>query len=135
MDTQIISLAHEFIDFKGNKLSLNEIEAKTTKLAFCLTDEHGIFVEVNEAYQKLYGYREDELIGNHFTMVVPHEGRAYAQKMHEDFIQGIVETPADWIVQNKNGEQFEIYIESILVKNKNDEGRPKKLTLIETKNH
>lgn len=45
----------------------------TTPLGVCITDENGYFESVNPAYEKLYRYDKGELIGQHFTIVVPDE--------------------------------------------------------------
>ncbi len=37
--------------------------------AICVTDEHGYFVDVNNAYSILSGYSKEELIGNNYSMI------------------------------------------------------------------
>lgn len=118
-----------FETYQGELLSIPEVLKRITKLAYCVTDHQGNFVEVNQAYLDLYGYSEAELIGNHFSMVVPEEGRAFATQMHNDFIAGVDETPAVWTVQNKAGEKMQIQVEAIRCQNENNP--PSKLTLIE----
>lgn len=41
----------------------------------CITDDNGIFETVNDAYCQLYGYTREELIGRHFTLIIPPEQR------------------------------------------------------------
>jgi len=41
------------------------------KLAMCLTDDRGKFIQVNRAYAELYGYRPEDLVGQPFTFVLP----------------------------------------------------------------
>ncbi|NQZ75977.1 MAG: PAS domain S-box protein [Ekhidna sp.] len=121
-----------FTNHEGTSVAHEDILDKTTKLAVCVTDKHGNFVEVNEQYTKFYGFSEEELIGNHFTMVVPEEGRAYANQVHEDFIAGAVEMPAVWEVQQKDGSTMKIHVESIRMEDDNDkDGGPSKMTVIE----
>ncbi len=79
-------------------------------MAICVTDEHGNYVEVNDAYLELYGYTREELIGKHFTMVVPEHYRAEAARIHDAFMAGAPEMPAEWVVVRKNGELRNIYV-------------------------
>lgn len=79
-------------------------------MAICVTDEKGNFVEVNDAYTELYGYTRQELIGNHFSMVVPEHYRDQASQIHDAFMAGAPEMPAEWVVVRKNGEQRNIYV-------------------------
>jgi len=79
-------------------------------MAICVTDEHGNFVEVNDAYTKLYGYTREELLGNHFTMVVPEHYRSQAAQIHDAFMAGAPEMPAEWVVVRKDGALRNIYV-------------------------
>jgi PAS domain S-box-containing protein len=79
-------------------------------MAICVTDSKGNFVEVNDAYLRLYGYSRQELIGNHFSMVVPEHFRAQATQIHDAFMAGAPEMPAEWVVVRKNGELRNIYV-------------------------
>ncbi len=58
-----------------------------TPLGVCVTNNRGIFESVNNAYCDLYGYGENELIGQHFTMVVPDAMKPLLSDLHDQFIQ------------------------------------------------
>jgi PAS domain S-box-containing protein len=118
-----------FLDYQGEAVTPERLLEKYQNLAMCLTDEKGNFVEVNAAYLELYGYSEEELIGKHFTLVVPQEGKAFAARVHNEFIAGAVEMPAEWTVQGKGGELIRIRAEAIRCEDPN--GRPAKITIIE----
>ena len=76
----------------------------TANIGICVTDEAGRFVRVNEAYTALYGWSEDELMGQPFTQVVPPGDRERAQYAHDRFIYDAVdETTGEWTVQRKDG--------------------------------
>ncbi|MFP4485793.1 MAG: CheR family methyltransferase [Campylobacterales bacterium] len=101
----------ELIDFQ-RELSqkehmLNSI-FQASNIGICITDEDGMFIKVNKAYGDIYGYSEDELIGNHFTKVVPQKDKEMAKKAHDDFIAGSCEIPAEWDVVGKNNENIKI---------------------------
>lgn len=69
-----------------------------TPVGVCLTDEHGIFEHVNPAYERLYGYTAAELLGQHFTIVVPPENREMLRRLHDQFIAGGRAIGEEWQV-------------------------------------
>ena len=116
-------------DYTGTQLASDVLLKRLEHLAFCVTDAHGRFVEVNRAYEQLYGYSWAELQGQHFSMVVPEENRAYASGLHNEFISGLKEMPAEWEVMAKDGTLIRIHAEAIRIED--EEGQPSKLTVIE----
>lgn len=122
---------HTFADHTGKKLTADELMDKITGLAVCVTDKNGVFVEVNEAYTQLYGYAESELIGNHFSMVLPEEHKAYVTQMHNDFIAGQEEMPQEFEVQRKDGQRVNIYVEAVRTLREGEKGSYSKVTIIE----
>ncbi len=126
--------AHTFSDHTGKKLTVEELLDKITGLAVCVTDKYGNFLEVNEAYTKLYGYTEEELLGKHFSVVLPEAHKAYVTQMHNDFIAGQEEMPQEFEVQNKEGKLMKIYVEAVRMLRDDDEGGPTKITIIEALN-
>jgi len=83
---------------------------ETSKLGMCITDEQGNFVAVNQSYCKLYGYEEEELIGKHFTMVLPEETHQRAKQIHDAFIAGDPESAGEWRVRRKDGSEMQVYV-------------------------
>lgn len=116
-------------DHSGTQLATEPLLRRLQNLAFCVTDAQGCFVEVNRAYEQLYGYTWAELQGQHFAMVVPAENRAYATQMHNDFIAGVKEMPGEWQVMAKDGTLIRIHAEAIRIED--EQGQPSKLTVIE----
>jgi PAS domain S-box-containing protein len=79
----------------------------------CVTDAQGRYVEVNAGYAQLYGYRREELIGRHFTLVLPPEARQRAQQMYDAYIQGKAgELAREWYVQRRDGTIIEVFVRS-----------------------
>ncbi|MFN3344926.1 MAG: PAS domain S-box protein [Chloroherpetonaceae bacterium] len=98
-------------------------------IGMCVTDAEGKFVEVNPAYCRTYGYTREELVGHHFSKVLPPEIREYAKKLHDDYIaEGTDQSAGEWQVMHKNGNIRDIAVTAarlIL-----DDGRRFKVTTV-----
>jgi PAS domain S-box-containing protein len=70
---------------KASEDRFQEIIEKTPA-GVCITNEKGIYEYVNDAYCKIYGYRADELLGKHFTIVVPKEYKSKLIELHDHFL-------------------------------------------------
>ncbi len=88
-----------------------------TSTGICVTDEKGCFIKVNQGYCLIYGYTTEELIGQHFTLMVLPEQKAAASAMHDDFIAGAEEIPGEWQVQRKDGQIIDIFASARLLIN------------------
>ncbi|MFN3386435.1 MAG: PAS domain S-box protein [Candidatus Thermochlorobacter sp.] len=112
-----------------NNLSLLQSLYNTIPIGICLTDEQGNFVEVNPAYCRTYGYTREELIGKHFTMVIPSEERLHAAGVHSAFIAGDIHSIGEWLLQRKDGSLRNIYVTGELLTL--EDGRRYKVTAVE----
>ncbi|XKE46112.1 diguanylate cyclase [Halomonas organivorans] len=103
---------------------------RAAPLGICITDAEGIFEMVNPAYCDFYGYREEELLGRHFTMLVPEADRARLDELHDRFIRGQAdqEMRQEWEVMRKDGELRSIIAEAARIVD--DQGEVKKATFI-----
>ena len=101
---------------------------ESTPSGICITDEDGVFEYVNQAYCTLYGYQLGELIGRHFTVVVPESHRAWLIELHDKFISGTNEVRGEWPVRNRAGEELFILADAVRVMG--GDGRPKKVTFV-----
>jgi two-component system CheB/CheR fusion protein len=82
---------------------------ETANLGICLTDKNGRFVVVNPSYCSIYGYTEAELIGEHFTKVVPSQNHETMRALHDAFIAGEQkEIPQEWDAVGRDGRQIRI---------------------------
>jgi diguanylate cyclase (GGDEF)-like protein/PAS domain S-box-containing protein len=82
----------------------------TADIGMCVTDADGHFVKVNRAYCALYQYPPDDLIGQHFTMILPPDNRTSARRIHDAFIAGAPESAGEWITQRRDGSRMTIYV-------------------------
>lgn len=99
-------------------------------IGICITDPDGRFEMVNPAYCDFYGYAEQELLGECFTLVVPDALKPAMQALHRDFIEGedTHELRQEWQVCCKNGESRTIIAEAARIEG--DDGRPRKMTFV-----
>lgn len=100
----------------------------STDIGICVTDDEGRFVAVNQGYCELYGYDRDELMGQHFSLVVPGSNKEKASKMHDEFIESGKEIPGEWTVVNKKGKELSIFVSAQLIEY--DDGQKFKVTTI-----
>ena len=115
--------------FNRSKRNTEQV-IKAAPIGICITTPSGHLEMVNPAYCKFYGYKQEELLGQHFTIVVPHENRARLSALHDNFIRGIEnqELHQEWDVINKNGERRTIISKAALVEA--EDGEPRKVTFI-----
>jgi PAS domain S-box-containing protein len=101
---------------------------QSTPSGICITDERGFFEYVNPAYCAIYGYRFQELIGQHFTLIVPESHRSWLIELHDKFIAGTNEVRGEWPVRTRNGEELFILADAVRIIG--PDGRPKKVTFV-----
>jgi PAS domain S-box-containing protein len=99
-----------------------------TELCICVTDAKGYFVAVNNNYCRVYGYSRHELVGKHFSIVVPGANVEELKKLHDKFIQDKYEILRNWEVVNKAGERIKIQVDAGYT-DKID-GKPHKITFV-----
>jgi PAS domain S-box-containing protein len=99
-----------------------------TPLGLCITNPQGIFEYVNPAYCRLYGYSSDELVGQHFTLVVPEEQRAEITVLHDRFFAGDAELRGEWEVLRNDGQRLHILADAARIEG--EDGAPRKLTFV-----
>ncbi|WFF41314.1 sensor domain-containing diguanylate cyclase [Salinicola endophyticus] len=110
---------------------------RSTPLAICITDADGCFQVVNAAYCRLYGYTEEELLGEEFTLVVAPEHREMMRTMHRAFIEtgedndpliGKPGARAEWEVLDRQGRSISILAEAVRLED--DQGNVYKATFV-----
>lgn len=99
-----------------------------TPVGVCITREDGTYEHVNAAYERLYGYTEEELLGRHFTMVVPEERRAPLSELHDRFIADGAEVRGEWEVVTRDGAPRTILADACRVVGA--DGRYRKVTFV-----
>lgn len=61
---------------------------ETCGVGLCMCDQRGRHVTVNRAYCDLFGYRPEELVGRHYTKVLPPEEFEHGQSIFDAYMSG-----------------------------------------------
>ncbi len=118
------------IDTQDLKISQDKVSAilKNAPIGICITNEKGYFEYVNSTYCRLYGYSEEELLGRHFTLVVPEKDREELSHLHDRFIGGYNEMRGEWEVVGKHGKHISILADAGYFED--TDGRGRKVTFV-----
>src|SRR5690606_32382585 len=65
----------------------------TAAIGIALIEENGHFVRVNKTYCSMYGYEEEELVGQPITLVVPPAEKISVRKSYEELMKTGKYTP------------------------------------------
>ncbi len=114
-------------DLRQGEARLRQI-IESTPVGICITNEEGFFEYVNPTYCRLYGYDPVELIGNHFTIVVPEENRERLGHLHAEFMGRRYGLRGEWSVVRKDGTPMAIIADAAYIIDV--DGRPKKVTFV-----
>ena len=102
-----------------------------SEYCICITNAEGIFEFVNDHYCRTYEYDRSELIGQHFSMVVPSEEQETLTDLHDKFIQDQREISRIWRVQSKTGKILHINVDARFTNKINQ--TPHKITFVQVK--
>lgn len=106
----------------------NRLIIDSTPVAICITDETGHYEYANPRYRELTEYREDELIGRHFTLVVPTETQRELSGLHDEFMGRRYELTGQWEIVSKSGRRIPILANAAYVIDVDES--PKKITFV-----
>ncbi|HEX8229162.1 MAG TPA: PAS domain S-box protein [Chloroflexia bacterium] len=71
-----------------------------------LSDPDGTVIAVNRAYVELYGYPEEEVVGQNFAVIFPEEGREWANNLYRETFNDPAKPPTfESVIRRKDGTQ------------------------------
>jgi two-component system cell cycle sensor histidine kinase/response regulator CckA len=89
---------------------------ETAPVGIAILDEAGLYLHVNPAYCRLYGYQPAELLGRGFWMMLPEEEEQQARRDHSAFLSGQGELPETRRVRTRQGSLLDVFVNySLLV--------------------
>jgi diguanylate cyclase (GGDEF)-like protein/PAS domain S-box-containing protein len=89
---------------------LNEAILEALPVGVCLTDETGHYRFMNDAYCAIYEYVREEMIGQHYSVIMPPDQLDLANAHYKRLLSGDTGIPVERKRQRRNGSI--IYIEA-----------------------
>ncbi len=105
--------AQETTTVDAHRLLLTVLDV--APVAACVTAADGTYEYVNAAYARLFGYTPDELVGEHFTIVIPAESRVAARRSHDGFVARGGEIRQEWEMVAKDRRRMNVLAEACRV--------------------
>jgi PAS domain S-box-containing protein len=97
-------------------------------IGIALMDEEGVYEDVNAAYSHLYGYRQDELIGQSVTRIFLPAEHARVLALHRSFLEEGKALPGTWQAVRQDGTR--ISIKSVSIRIEGNDGKPRRLVFV-----
>ena len=111
-----------------NAQAQSRLIVDSTPVAICITNAQGLYEYVNPRYRRLTGYDSEELVGRHFTKVVPTEEQDELEHLHDEFMGRRYELAGQWRIVNKEGRTIPILANAAYIIDV--DGKPKKVTFV-----
>lgn len=115
-------------DAVANARDRSRLIIDSTPVAICITNENGYYEYANPRYRTLTGYAEAELVGRHFSLVVPDDKKEELTNLHDEFMGRRYELSGQWAIVSKEGRRIPILASAAYVIDY--DGRPKKITFV-----
>ena len=113
---------------QGDALSLMDQVVQRSPIGVAVIDHEGVFRSVNPSYCLIYGYRQDELLGQSFTMLFPPQQRERVMALHRDYLGRRGEMDGEWEVLRRDGTVLNVIARSVRVPG--DDGRLRRLVYV-----
>ncbi len=123
-DGQVIGIQGVFEDITERKQAEEAVERgrkllaailATLPVGVCLTDETGHYQMMNDAYHAIYKYDPEEMIGQHYSMIMPPDQIAMVNAHYAQLLNGDTSFPAERKRQRKDGSNIYIEAANVLV--------------------
>ncbi|UZR98960.1 PAS domain S-box protein [Chondrinema litorale] len=85
----------------------------TSIYAVCITNFNGVYTSVNDKYLSIYLYSKQDLLGKHFTIVVPEPAKELMKEMYEDFLISKENATRMWTVITKNKKSLTVNLTAV----------------------
>ena len=89
--------------YKGEYYDLFKSFFDDAKNGICIVDFDGKIIELNNLYAEMFGYSKDELINQHYSLLISDDSHPVVEKNHHKIFNGTNILKAEEKVKHKNG--------------------------------
>ncbi len=124
-DGSVTGVSVSSLDVSANRKLERELHAtekilssvfNATSIGIAVTNEEGVFVDVNREFCNMYGFDREELVGKNQTDLIVPAQRKKVQQLHRDFIhEKIKEAGIHLTAIRKDQTEFDIFSSSELM--------------------
>jgi diguanylate cyclase (GGDEF)-like protein/PAS domain S-box-containing protein len=111
---------------RGRKLLASTLDV--LPVGVCLTDESGHYHMLNDAYCAIYEYEREEMLGQHYSVIMPPDQVALANAHYARLLSGDVDIPVERKRQRKDGSI--VYIEAANALVESEDGQKMVITTV-----
>jgi PAS domain S-box-containing protein len=104
--------------YKGEYYDLFKSIFDTAENGICIVDYDGKIVEINNLYADMFGFEKEEMIGEHYSLVISEDSQNVVERNHGKIFNGTNILKAEEKVKHKNGTFFYVQTTNLRV---NDE--------------
>jgi PAS domain S-box-containing protein len=98
------SIENGMIDsYKGEYYDLFKSIFDSAENGICIVDYDGKIVELNNLYADMFGFEKEELIGEHYSIVISEDSQDVVERNHGKIFNGTNILKAEEKVKHKNG--------------------------------
>ena len=112
----------------GDALRLMDQIIQRSPIGVAVIDHDGVFRSVNPSFCQMHGYRQEELLGRRFTLLLPHAEHNRVMALHRDFLDRSAEMDGERVVLRRDGSMLNVIAHSVRVPG--DEGRWRRLVYV-----
>jgi diguanylate cyclase (GGDEF)-like protein/PAS domain S-box-containing protein len=123
-----LSPAEQGIERSGHALQLMEQIIQRSPIGVAVIDHDGVLRTVNPSFCQIHGYRQEELLGRSFTLLLPQPEHNRVMALHRDFLDHSADMDGERVVLRRDGSMLNVIAHSIRVPG--DEGRWRRLVYV-----
>jgi len=123
-----LSPAPPGIERSGHALRLMDQIIQSSPIGVAVIDHDGVFRSVNPSFCQIHGYRQEELLGRRFTLLLPQPEHNRVMALHRDFLDRSADMDGERVVLRRDGSMLNVIAHSVRVPG--DEGRWRRLVYV-----
>ena len=110
-----LSPAPQGIERSGHALRLMDQISQRSPIGVAVIDHDGVFRSVNPSFCQIHGYRQEELLGRRFTLLLPESEHNRVMALHREFLDRSADMDGERVVLRRDGSMLTVIAHSVRV--------------------